>query len=336
MAETKSQVAVPKQQSPMQLVCTGIERMESGLRAALPPNVTVERFIQTAKIGIQTHRDAAKLLNCDRRSLYNSVSKAAADGLMLDGREAVLAPFGEEAQYMIMVQGLLKLARNSGEIASIIAEPVYSLDKFTYRIGVDATPIHEPEWFAEDRGKPIGVWAMVTLTNGQHIVSILNRQKINNISKRSRAAKNYDPNQGLDWDEWWKKAAIRNVLKLAPKSSALQQAIEHDNEAEGHAFDDEPPIMGRYEDVEAKTGDQSGGEPAEPKKRRTRASDAVAAKAKAPPPPEAMPEGGPPELDGDYRDVTDQGDEQDGRDSGMGDTEGGGDTDGDGEEEIPI
>ena len=334
MAETKSQVAVPKQQSPMQLVCTGIERMESGLRAALPANVTVERFIQTAKIGIQTHRDAAKLLDCDRRSLYNSVSKAAADGLMLDGREAVLAPFGSEAQYMIMVQGLLKLARNSGEIASILAEPVYSLDKFTYRIGVDPTPIHEPDWFAEDRGKPIGVWAMVTLTNGEHIVSILNRQKINNISKRSRAAKNYDPNQGLDWDEWWKKAAIRNVLKLAPKSSALQQALQHDNEAEGHTFDDDAPIMGRYEDVEAKKGDQSEGEPAEPKKRKTRASEAVAAKGKAPPPAEAMPEGSPPELDGDYREIPDH-DPDTGEviDGDSGKAEG---DDADGDEEIPI
>lgn len=296
----------------MQAVCSGIERMATQLQAALPPNVSVERFVRTALTGLQTHRDAAKLLNCDRRSLYNAVNKAAADGLMLDGREAALAPFKDEVQYMPMVQGLMKLARNSGEIANILAEPVYSLDEFTYRIGVDATPVHAPDWFADDRGKPVGVWAMVTLTNGEHIVSILPKSKIMRIAKSSRAPQNYDPNTGQHWDEWWKKTAIRNVLKLAPKSAELQRAIDHDNQAEGHDFEDDETIPGRYEDIELRKGDQSapangnGEAPAEPKKRRTRASDAVASKAKAaPPPPEAEPEGTPPELDGDYREVPD-------------------------------
>ena len=223
-----------KQVTPMQQVCQGLQKMETNFKQSLPAGLSAERFIRTATNAIQMHPQKDKLLNANRQSLYNSCQKAAIDGLMLDGREAALVVFGTDATYMPMTQGLVKLARNSGEIANIVAEVVYSNDKFTYRIGLDEMPLHEPDWFG-DRGEPIGVWAMVKLKNGEIISRLLPKEKIMKIAGKSKNGYQYDPVKGPYFDEWWRKTAIKNVLKYAPKSTELEQAIARgDNEEFDH------------------------------------------------------------------------------------------------------
>ena len=76
--------------------------------------------------------------------------KAAQDALLPDGREGALVIYrtklrtndGQErwvdaVQWMPMVWGLMKKARNSGEIASITAHVVYRHDHFKLRLGDD-------------------------------------------------------------------------------------------------------------------------------------------------------------------------------------------------------
>ncbi len=226
----------PKTASAMQVVCTSIQAMEPQLKAALPARISVEKFTRVALQGIQTHKDKNKLLGANRQTLYNSISKAATDGLQLDGREAALTVFHnkdtkeDEVVYMPMTQGLVKLARNSGEIKNIIAEVVYSKDFFQFTIGEDEKPKHKPNWFDEDRGEPVGVWALVSLDNGEHIHAILPKSKVMKIASKSKNSYQYDPAKGLYFDEWWKKTAVKNVLKYAPKSTELENLIAHDDE----------------------------------------------------------------------------------------------------------
>jgi recombination protein RecT len=229
-----------KPPSLMKQLEVGLEAMKNELVTALPKNISPEKFISTAITGIRTSKDPKKLLSCDRRSLYNAVQIAASYGLVLDGREAALVPFGDTVQFMPMVQGLVKLARNSGQISTIIAEVVYSKDKFTYRVGIDESPIHEPDWFADDRGEAVGVWALITLTDGNKIHAIMPRKRVMEIASGSKNAGQYNAQTGKHFTEWWKKTAIKNVLKYAPKATELdklERLANYDDATDG--FDSE-------------------------------------------------------------------------------------------------
>lgn len=264
------EVATAKTPSKMTQLRTGLEAMAGELKSSLPANISPDKFISTAITGIRTSKDPKKLLDADRRSLYNAVQTAAAYGLVLDGREAALVPFKDQVQFMPMVQGLVKLARNSGLISTIIAEVVYSKDRFSYKIGVDESPIHEPDWFADDRGEPVGVWALVTLSDGSKIHAIMPKKRVLEIASGSKNSEQYNPKTGKHFTEWWKKTAIKNVLKYAPKATELEKLerlTAHDNKAQGY--------------VDEETGEVIEGtaSAAEPKKRGTRASRAVKAAA---------------------------------------------------------
>ncbi len=224
-------------------ICRGVsEVIAQQIEQALPKGITKDRFIRTALQGIQTHRDKNKLATADRNSFYMAVQRAASDGLLLDGREASLVVFGvkqkdgtykDEVQYMPMVQGLVKLARNSGEIKNIEAAVVYKNDTFTYVMGSGEPPRHEADWFSDDRGEPVGAWALVTLTSGEKIPAMLSKHKIMRVARRTKNDYQYDPNKGDAWEEWWKKTAVKNVLKYVPRSTELDRAMAVDDVQDG-------------------------------------------------------------------------------------------------------
>ena len=127
-----------------------------------------------------------------------------------------------------MVQGIVKLARNSGEISNIIAEVVYSNDKFVYRPGIDPHPAHDPDWFG-DRGSPLGVYAVVTLSDGEKVTTIMPQNRIMEIAGNGNNATQYMPGKGPNYVEWWRKTVIKNALKYCPKSTSLDSQMK-----EGH------------------------------------------------------------------------------------------------------
>ena len=230
-------------------ICSALDKMEGSINEALSgTGVSAGRFLATAKTAIQTHSDQKGLEAADRASLFLAIKKAAGDGLMPDGREAALVIYNtkqndgtwsKQVQYQPMVQGLVKLARKSGEIEKLGAFIVHEQDSFKFRVGLDDIPEHSAPldeygnnlWFG-DRGKAIGVWAFVKLKSGEFLDPImLSVDRINRIASRSKIASNYNQEQGKDWEEWWKKAAIRNILKYAPKSTSLEKAMSTmDNE----------------------------------------------------------------------------------------------------------
>lgn len=262
-------------------ICGVLDTMEGTFAQSLEgTGISAKRFLTTAKTAVQTHADPEKLASATRNSLFLAIRKAAGDGLMPDGREAALVVYNtkqkdgswkSQVQYQPMVQGLIKLARKSGEISKLGAYIVYSKDNFSYRTG-DDIPDHQADWFSEDRGDPIGVWAFVKLKSGDYIDPVmLTKERINRIASRSKMAKNYDPKLGKDWEEFWKKAAIRNVLKLAPKSTVLDQSLDaNDKEFTQGETIQEPPTEVVQEEPRTET----------------RASEGIKAKADKKPEPE--------------------------------------------------
>lgn len=198
------------------------------IESMLPAGLDMKRFMRTTVNTVMTHPQADRLLGADRQSLFSACQKAAGDGLLLDGREATLVLFKNTVTYMPMVQGLVKLARNSNEISKIVAEVVYSKDRFTYRPGLDDLPVHEPDWFG-DRGDPVGAYAVVTTRDGKCISVVLAKRRILAIGQGGRNGDQYVPGKGAHFAEWWKKTVIKNVLKYSPKSTHLESAMDSDN-----------------------------------------------------------------------------------------------------------
>lgn len=225
MQENAITTTESKPRSPADIVRHSLDRMAPEFAAALPPHVDVKKFIRVTMTAVQT---TPALLDADRRTLFAAATRAAQMGLLPDGREGVIATFKGQCQFMPMVAGVMKLVRNSGEIASIDTQIVYSADKFTYRPGIDAVPQHEPDWFG-DRGNMIGVYAVARMKDGAAYVEIMNKAQIDKIRSVSRSK---DSGPWVQWyDEMARKSVIRRMAKRLPMSTDLDGAVFSDDDA---------------------------------------------------------------------------------------------------------
>lgn len=211
------------------------EEREAEFSRALPEHIPVARFTRVVMTAIQRNPD---LVTADRQSLFNSSLLAAQDGLLTDGREGALVIYktkikrngtetwGQMVQWMPMIAGILKKARNSGEISTLEAHLVHQNDQFSFRIGVDDMPQHEPDWFG-DRGRVIGVYAFAKLKDGAIMSEIMSVEQVEQVRSASRA-KDSGP-----WVQWWgemaRKTVLRRLSKRLPTSSDLDDLIRRDD-----------------------------------------------------------------------------------------------------------
>jgi recombination protein RecT len=225
------------------------DSMTTEVSDALPPHIPVERFMRIVLTAVNGNPE---LLKADRRSLFESSMKAAQDGLLPDGRDGALVIYNtkikvdgrdewiQKVQWMPMIGGVMKKVRNSGEISSLDAQVVCVNDKFSYRLGVDDAPIHEPDWFG-DRGKVVGVYAVAKLKDGTKMSEIMSHAQVETVRAISRA-KDSGPWKGW-WDEMARKTVLRRLAKRLPMSSDLDDLIRRDDELYEFDKDKEPRGM---------------------------------------------------------------------------------------------
>lgn len=224
-----------------------LSQMTPEFKKALPGHIPVERFVRTVQTAIQMNPQiahAATATEGGMHSLLAACTKAATDGLIIDGREAALVTFRQNTkqrkndpdkwedrvQYIPMVAGLMKKARNSGEIASIAAHVVHANDKFTYVLGDDERIEHAPTF--GDRGEPVAVYAIVRLKDGSVQREVMDKAAVMRIAKQSKNERQYDPSSP-NFGEWWRKTVIRRISKYLPSSSdrdEFQRAVERIDE----------------------------------------------------------------------------------------------------------
>ncbi len=223
--------------SPLARVKEQFETRQGEFALALPQHIPVERFVRVVMTAVQRNPDLA---NADRVSLFNAALLAAQDGLLPDGRDGALVIYntrvkgkdGERdqwvsaVQWMPMIAGVLKKARNSGELSSIEAHIVREADEFRFTIGVDDIPFHNPNWFG-DRGKVIGVYAFAKLKDGTRQCEVMS---YSDVEKVRSASKSKDKGPWVDWwEEMARKTALRRLLKRLPTSADLDDLIRRDD-----------------------------------------------------------------------------------------------------------
>jgi|GEM_PF-1148424 len=215
-----TQVQTQRQIAPINAFRADLESMKPQFEVALPPHVSVDRFIRVLVTAVQA---TPALLNVEQKSLLQASMKCAQDGLLPDGREAALVIFGKQAQYMPMVAGILSKVRRSGELLSIAAHVVYERDNFRYLLGDNESIEHSPHLGA-DRGEAIAAYAVAKTKDGGIYREVMSVADINQVRDVSRS-KNNGP-----WVAWWaemaKKTVIRRLSKRLPMSTDLQAVIE--------------------------------------------------------------------------------------------------------------
>jgi recombination protein RecT len=190
----------------------------------LPANVSFENFRNAAVVAFT---DNPMIRSCKPDSIFKSLRRLAAAGLVPDGREAAIVPYGEEAQALPMVAGLIKTARNSGEIISIWADVVYDGEELHVWVE-DGERKFKHEYDPLRRsGEIVGAYAVAKLKDGTIEFEPMG---LDQIHKRRRASANQkgDKPTGV-WAQWFdemcKKTAIRALCKRLPISSEDMRRI---------------------------------------------------------------------------------------------------------------
>lgn len=223
-----------------------LERNRQSIASILPRHVTVERLIKTMLVA--TNRNPA-LLKCTQGSIIETIQRAAELGLDLSGTlgEAYPVPFRnkikvpqadgstrevfvDQCQFIPGYRGLAKLARQSGEVAHLEAEAVFSGDHFVYQKGSDFRLEFRP-LLAGDRGALQGFYAYVKLKDGGQQAEYMTVAEVERIRQRSKAANG--PAWTNDFAEMGRKTVFKRLAKwLNLSSEKFTDAVTQDNEVE--------------------------------------------------------------------------------------------------------
>lgn len=214
--------------TPMARTQAMIAARKTELAKMLPEHVSIERMERAFNNALMR---APEIAECDPTSVYDSVMRCAQDGLIPDGREAAIVVFGgkngKKAQYMPMVDGLLKLMRQSKEILSVVAHCVFDGDDFEYRIEDGTARLnHVPDVFAAGNRAFKGVYAIAVMRSGEKVIEVMGKHDVDKVRAVSRSGNaQYGP-----WAQWYDRMAIKSVLRRLvrrlPSSSEMTSVIE--------------------------------------------------------------------------------------------------------------
>lgn len=224
-----NEVTQPARQNPLVSFKGDLDKLNTAGELALPDSVPFKNFKNAAVVAIT---DNPAILQCDKQSLFRAVRTLAMAGLVPDGREAALVPFKGKAQAMPMVAGLIKVARNSGKIASLWAETVHEGEAYTIKI-VEGERVFDHDYDPLNRsGKIIGAYAVAKLTDGTVDMEPMSRDE---IEKRRKASANQKGDQPTGiWAQWYaemaKKTVIRALCKRLPMSSEDMERLMTEQE----------------------------------------------------------------------------------------------------------
>jgi len=214
------------------------------LAKLLPRVITPARFISVV---INVIQNDEKLQSCTANSLVRCIFQSAQMGLVPGlRRQSYLVPYNntrkgvKEAQLLVGYQGLLDLARRSGEIAKVEAKEVYIGDVFRYTDGYNDTLVHEP--ISETRNEPdarkrwpkvLACYAWAKLKNGEHQKIVMTREQIEGVRDQFSKAKDSGP--WVDSPiEMGLKTVLRelcNLLPSADESASLAASYALDTQA---------------------------------------------------------------------------------------------------------
>ncbi len=245
-----------------------LEQMKPELALALPKHMTPERMARQA---LTAFRTIPKLGECTPASFLGALMTCAQLGLEPGPQGHVwLIPFRNkgvmEATFILGYQGMIELARRSGELEDIAARTVYQNEvdglhggQFEVHYGTSGRIVHKPIVFGE-RGEPVGYYAMAKLKSGATPFVVLSKADVEVFRRRSATQRdNPSGPWSTDYEPMAWKTCIRRLSRWLPQSPELAAAVAHEETARDYvagevvdnvlelqppAVEDEPDDMG--------------------------------------------------------------------------------------------
>lgn len=199
-----------------------VESMKGHIARSLPTHLRPERVTRLFLTALTRN---PRLAECTQESFAGAILTAAALGLEPNTPtgECYLVPYRDkrrgvtEAQLIIGYQGWVRLFWNSPDAAYLDAQAVYEGDEFDYALGTDPYLRHRPSRKPHaERGDVTCYYAVAGLKSGARRFVVLSPDEVRDL-RRGAVGPSGDIPDPQRWME--RKVAIRQVLKLLPKSA---------------------------------------------------------------------------------------------------------------------
>lgn len=214
-----------------------VEHCAPQLQAVMPKGFKAERLVQMA---VAAYSRTPKLAQCSNTSILScclqcatlGMEPSAVDGL---GRAYILPYWNKntksyEAQFMLGKNGMIELARRSGEVKSIRTQCVYEDDDFEY--WEDESGVHfsyRPNLDAVHDEKHMRlVFLSCHLKDGGLVLLVMSKPEIDAVRKRSQASNNGP--WVTDFEAMAEKTVIRRAFNrgMLPRSVEVANAVAQD------------------------------------------------------------------------------------------------------------
>ena len=243
MAEQKALTVKQKAETIRAFITQHSAQIEAAMVELAKKYLTVEKI---AELYMLASTKEPKLLDCTPISILNAVRCMAETGLDLRGGQAAIVPFGNEAVFIPMYQGVALNLVRCGVVRDIDAQVVFDGDDFEYEYGSNSHLRHVPknEGYADSADAwehIVAAWSMVTLPNGEKKFRVVSKGYLSRIKASARSSKADTP-----WVKWPEpqccKTAIKQLAKYLPidADSPAMRTIEIDNRLESREATLEP------------------------------------------------------------------------------------------------
>ena len=197
----------------------------AAISQSLPSTMDPKRF---ARLIFNSVRRTPKLAQCSATSLIGSLLSASALGLEVDSPlgESYLVPYKTDAQLIVGYQVIVKLYRQHPMAGQVASGWVGERDRFEYAYGTQPYLTHVPA--LGDRGEPVAFWASYSLKDGTTDFAVLSPSEVKALRGNMKKGDIADPQHWMS-----RKTVLKQVLKLAPKSTQLAAALLIDEQPVG-------------------------------------------------------------------------------------------------------
>ena len=221
VVEKKAATAVVEKNNWQRLHGSWKERIER----MLPEPRMIDQFMYAAEVSMGKNK---ALEGCSPVSVLNCLLTSAKYGILPDGRNAHLIPYGQECQLQFDYKGFVHILIRDGVAKKVYCETICANDKFTWKNGEIVN--HEISF---PRGEILGVYCDITLADDTHQYELMDRDEIDKIKACSRGSSS----ASSPWNRFYSEMAKKSVFRRATKWLKLSPDVMDSMQNDGEQFD---------------------------------------------------------------------------------------------------
>lgn len=221
-----------------------LESLKGEMAKALPKHMTADRMARVSLTALRMTKGLADATPASFAACIMTLSQLGLEPSNGLGH-AYIIPFKNsrqnttEATLIIGYQGMIELARRSGQVENIWAYAVFEGDDFEVTYGLAPDVKHVPKFVTTDPRKLIAVYAAATLKGStKPVFVVLQKVEIEAFRKRGASGKNIKTPWDTDYQAMALKTAVRQLFKWLPKSVEMATAA---------IVDDSPRVVPSFE-----------------------------------------------------------------------------------------